>query len=133
MNAIELVKEYYGFFNAKNWTGMLGLLDADIRHEPNQGELRIGLEQFKEFLGMMDTSYEETLNEMVFLGEPSNSRVAVEFMVNGIYKKADEGFPPAHNQKYVLPAGAFLEIKAGKICRITTYYNLPLWIDLVSK
>jgi hypothetical protein len=33
----------------------------------------------------------------------------------------------------VLPAGAFLEVHNGKITRVTTYYNLPLWIKLVSE
>jgi steroid delta-isomerase-like uncharacterized protein len=133
MNALEIVKEYYGHFNAKNWDGMMALLDAEIRHEANQGDVRIGLEKFREFLGTMDTCYDETLTDMVFFAEPSNSRVAVEFVVNGIYKVADEGLPPAHNQTYVLPAGAFLEVKNGKISRVTTYYNLPLWIELVTK
>jgi steroid delta-isomerase-like uncharacterized protein len=54
-------------------------------------------------------------------------------VVNGIYKKGEEGLPEAHGQTYVLPAGAFLEVKDGKITRVTTYYNLTLWIELVSK
>jgi steroid delta-isomerase-like uncharacterized protein len=81
---------------------------------------------------MMDDSYEETLTEMVFFAEPNDVRVAVEFTVNGIYKKGEEGLPAAHGQSYVLPAAAFLEVKDGKIARVTTYYNLPLWISLVS-
>ena len=52
--------------------------------------------------------------------------------VNGIYKKGEEGLPAAHGQKYVLPAAAFLEFRDGKITRVTTYYNLTLWIKLVS-
>lgn len=80
----------------------------------------------------MDDSYEENLTEMVFFSEPSGNRVAVEFVVNGIYKKGEEGLPEAKNQTYVLPAAAFLEVKEDKITRVTTYYNLPLWIDLVS-
>lgn len=111
---------------------MLDLLHEEIRHEPNQGDPRIGLEKFKEFLNIMDTSYEETLTDMIFFSEPNNARVAVEFTVNGIYKKGEEGLPEAHGQTYVLPAAAFLEVKEGKISRVTTYYNLPLWISLVS-
>lgn len=80
----------------------------------------------------MDEAYQEKLADMVFFTEPNGSRVAVEFTVNGIYKKGDEGFPPAHGQKYLLPAAAFLEVKEGKISRVTTYYNLPLWVKLVS-
>ena len=132
MTALDIVKKYYSSFNQKDWQGMLALLHAEIRHEPNQGEPRIGIEKFTEFLGMMDDSYEETLTDMVFFSEPGNTRVAVEFTVNGIYKKGEEGFPEAYGQSYVLSAAAFLEVKEDKISRVTTYYNLPLWIKLVS-
>lgn len=133
MTALEIVQQYYTYFNQQNWQGMLSLVAEDIRHEANQGDVRIGIEKFTEFLQHMDTSYEETLTDMVFLSEPTNTRVAAEFVVNGIYKQGEEGLPEAHGQKYILPAGAFLEVKEGKISRVTTYYNLPLWIKLVSK
>lgn len=132
MSSLEIVKQYYTHFNNKNWKGMLDLLHEEIRHEPNQGDPRIGIEKFTEFLQMMDTSYEETLTDMVFFSESNDTRVAAEFTVNGIYKKGEEGLPEAHGQAYVLPAAAFLEVKEGKISRVTTYYNLPLWISLVS-
>ena len=132
MQSLELVKEYYACFNRKDWAGMLALLDENIRHEPNQGEARIGLALYEQFLQHMDETYEESLTDMVFLSEATGTRFACEFVVNGIYKKGEEGLPPARNQAYVLPAGAFLEVKSGKITRVTTYYNLPLWIQLVS-
>ena len=132
MTSLEIVQNYYAAFNAKNWAGMLALVAPDIRHEPNQGEVRIGLEKFTEFLGTMDTSYEETLTDMVFFTEPSGQRVAVEFTVNGMYKQGEAGLPEAHGQSYVLPAAAFVEVSDGKITRVTTFYNLPLWISLVS-
>ncbi len=132
MNTLEIAKQYYDAFNKQNWQGMIALVDPDITHEPNQGEVRKGIELFREFLQMMDESYEETLTDMVFLTEPSETRVALEFTVNGIYKKGEEGFPVANGQKYVLSAAAFLEIKNQKITRVTTYYNLPQWIKLVS-
>ena len=133
MTSLETVKQYYACFNNKDWAGMLALLHPEVRHEPNQGEPRIGIELFTEFLQHMDQSYEETLTEMVFFDEPTGERVAVEFVVNGIYKKGEEGLPEAHNQTYILPAAAFLGLKDGKISRVTTYYNLPLWIQLVSE
>ncbi|QRR03276.1 nuclear transport factor 2 family protein [Dyadobacter sandarakinus] len=133
MSALETVKRYYESFNNKNWGGMLELLHPEVRHEANQGDVRIGIDKFREFLGKMDEAYEETLTDMVFFTEPSDSRVAVEFTVNGIYKKGEEGLPEAYGQTYVLPAAAFLEVKSGLISRVTTYYNLPLWIELVSK
>ncbi|MCE7068055.1 nuclear transport factor 2 family protein [Dyadobacter sp. CY326] len=132
MTALEIVTSYYSSFNAKDWDGMLALLHPDVRHEPNQGDARIGIEKFSEFLKNMDETYEENLTEMVFFSTPDDSRVAVEFTVNGIYKKSEEGFPEAHGQSYKLAAAAFLGITDGKISRVTTYYNLPLWIELVS-
>lgn len=132
MSAIDTAKEYYARFNKQDWQGMLELVHPDVRHEPNQGETRIGKEKFTEFLQGMNEAYEETLTDMVFYTASDDSRLAVEFTVNGIYKKGDEGFPPARGQKYVLPAAAFLEMKEGKISRVSTYYNLPLWVKLVS-
>jgi steroid delta-isomerase-like uncharacterized protein len=133
MAALEIVKSYYSSFNQKNWDGMLALLHPEVRHEPNQGNVRVGIEKFTEFMGTMDDSYEENLTDMVYFATPDDSRVAVEFTVNGIYKKSEEGMPEAYGQSYQLPAAAFLELKEGKISRVTTYYNLPLWIELVSK
>ena len=132
MTSLEIVQNYYNAFNAKNWAAMLALVSPDIRHEPNQGEVRIGLEKFTEFLSMMDTSYEETLTDMVFFTEPSGHRIAVEFTVSGRYKQGEPGFPEAHGQSYQLPAAAFVEVSDEKIIRVTTFYNLPLWISQVS-
>ncbi|MFN8283712.1 MAG: ketosteroid isomerase-related protein [Chitinophagales bacterium] len=130
--ALETVQQYYQYFNERNWQGMLSLLDEQIRHEPNQGEPRIGKEKFSEFMKAMDDAYEETLTDITLFAEPAGNRIAAEFVVNGIYKKGEAGFPEAHGQTYVLPAAAFLEVKDGKITRVTTYYNLELWIKLVS-
>lgn len=134
MSELEIVKQYYTYFNELNWKGMLSLVSDDIRHEPNEGEARVGTELFKKFLNKMDTAYQETLtNQVFFTSDDDHSRIATEFTVNGIYKIGEPGLPEAKGQKYVLPAGAFLEVKNGKITRITTYYNLDLWIRLVSE
>lgn len=132
MTSLDIVKQYYTYFNQKNWAGMLSLLHSEVRHEPNQGDVRIGNEKFTEFMQKMDEAYEETLTDLVFFTSSDDTRIAAEFVVNGVYKQAEEGLPPAHGQTYILPAGAFLEVKEGKITRVTTYYNLPLWIKLVS-
>jgi steroid delta-isomerase-like uncharacterized protein len=132
MTALDTVKKYYAAFNQQDWEGMLALVHPEVRHEPNQGEPRLGKDKFKEFLKGMDEAYQELLTEMVFFSEPSGKRIAVEFTVNGIYKKGEEGFPPANGQSYELPAAAFLEVQDGKITRVTTYYNLPLWVKRVS-
>jgi steroid delta-isomerase-like uncharacterized protein len=133
MNATDLVRHYYDCFNRKDWNGMLDSLSPDIRHEVNQGDPRLGIDLYKDFLKHMDDCYDEHLTNLVFFSEPLGIRVACEFTVNGIYKKTDGDLIQAHNQRYVLPAGAFLEVHEGKITRVTTYYNLPLWIKLVSE
>lgn len=132
MSALEIVKTYYGCFNTKNYEGMLELLDPNILHEPNQGTPRIGVALFSEFLQRMDECYEETLTDPVYYTEANGEKVAVEFTVVGIYKQAEKGLPPAHGQQYEIPAASFLEVKDGKITRIATFYNLTLWIKLVS-
>lgn len=143
MTDLETVKAYYDAFNSRDWDNMLALVDENIKHEPNQGKPRIGKALFTEFMQQMDASYSETLKDMVLFSVPSlnlqqkpsetQGRIAAEFVVHGIYKKGEEGFPPAHGQAYVLPAAAFLEVRNGKISRVTTYYNLELWIELVSQ
>ncbi len=133
MTSLDIVQQYYQCFNRKDWNGMLALLAADVRHEVNQGDPRIGIDRYTAFLQHMDECYDEQLSDLVFFTEPAGRRVACEFTVNGVYKKTDGDLIPARNQNYVLPAGAFLEVADGKITRVTTYYNLPLWIKLVSE
>lgn len=132
MSALELVQQYYTAFNNQDWAGMLSCLHPDVQHDANQGDTYRGLEHFRTFLQHMDECYAETLSDLVFLTDAGGTRVACEFIVHGIYKKTDEGLPEARGQRYVLPAGAFLEVHHGKITRVTTYYNLPLWMKLVS-
>ncbi len=133
MTTMEVVQTYYQYFNQKDWAGMLSLLDDNIRHDSNQGDSRFGKEIFAGFLKHMDRCYDETLTDMVVLTNPHHpTHAACEFVVNGIYKVTDSDLPPATGQPYKLPAGAFLEVHNGKITRVTTYYNLPLWIKLIS-
>ncbi|MEZ0541794.1 ketosteroid isomerase-related protein [Fibrella arboris] len=131
MTSHDIASAYYSAFNAKDWTKMLSLLSEDIRHDSNQGDTRMGKEAFTTFLQHMDDCYDETLTDMVILTEPTGTRVACEFVVNGTYKKTDGDLPEANGQTYVLPAGSFLEVANDQITRVTTYYNLPLWESLV--
>lgn len=126
------VHAYYRAFNEKNWAAMLALLDDNIRHDANQGESHYGLEHFRGFLQHMERCYDEQLQDLIVLSDASGERYAAEFTVHGRYIGTDEGLPPAQGQAYVLPAGAFLSVKNGKITRVTTYYNLQDWIKMVS-
>jgi steroid delta-isomerase-like uncharacterized protein len=133
MTALEIVHRYYDCFNRKDYAGMLALVHPEVCHEVNQGGTRDGKALFEEFVGEMEEAYAEQLTDMVLFTEPSGRLVAAQFTVNGIYKKGDPDMPPAHGQSYVLPAGAFLEVRDGLVSKVTTYYNLPLWIQLVSQ
>lgn len=132
MTALEIIRQYYDAFNRQDWDGMLALLTPDVQHDANQGGSYIGLDHYRQFLQHMDECYEERLEDLVLMTDPSGLRAACEFTVHGIYKKTDGDLPPATGQRYELPAGAFLELRDGKIARVTTYYNLPLWIKLIS-
>ena len=59
------------------------------------------------------------------------TRAAAEFVVHGEYLNTDEGLPEASGQRYQLPAGAFFELRNGKVARISNYYNLQDWIAQV--
>lgn len=132
MKALDTAKSYYEAFNRGDWQGMLNLVADDIIHAPNQGEIREGKMLFKAFLERMDTAYEENLSDMVFYTEPSDAKIAVQFIVNGVYKVAEEGMPKAYGQSYTLPAAAFLGIENGLIKSVTTYYNLEDWLQQVG-
>ena len=131
--ATELVLTYYTAFNRGDWEGMLALLTDDVAHDLNQGNRETGREAFATFLSRMDASYREQLRDIVVLATLDGQRAAAEYVVHGEYHSTDEGLPPASGQKYVLPGGAFFEIRDDRIARVTNYYNLQDWIDQVSR
>ena len=104
----------------------------DVVHDINQGGREVGKDAFRAFCQKMARSYREQLTDIVVFGNADGTRGAAEFTVNGQYLATDEGLPEATGQAYVLPAGAFFEIRDGKVARITNYYNLPHWIAAVG-
>lgn len=130
--SLALVARYYAAFNDGDFDAMLDCLSDDVAHDINQGGRETGKQAFRAFMARMDSAYTEKLRDIVIMANPDGSHVAAEFVVHGIYKVADEGLPPAHGQGYILPAGAFLEVKQGRITRVSTYYNLADWIAQVS-
>jgi steroid delta-isomerase-like uncharacterized protein len=128
----RLIRDYYAAFNAGDEAAFMALLTEDVAHDINQGERETGKPAFAAFWARMSRCYRETITDIVVLTEPSGERAAAEFTVHGEYLTADEGLPPAHGQKYVLPAGAFFTIRDGKVARISNYYNLPDWLAQVS-
>lgn len=128
----ELIHRYYDAFNRADWDAMLALLDDAVAHDLNQGGREIGIDAFRAFLGRMDRSYSEQLRDIVVMVSTDGTRAGAEYVVHGTYKVSDEGLPPAKGQRYVLPGGAFFEIRDGRIARVTNYYNLQDWIAQVS-
>ncbi|WP_017940024.1 nuclear transport factor 2 family protein [Zestomonas thermotolerans] len=132
MNATELVQAYYAAFNAGDMSSFLDLLTDDVVHDINQGERQVGKAAFAAFMEKMNRCYRERLEDIVIMQNADGSRAAAEFTVHGQYLADDEGLPPAQGQTYVLPAGAFFELRDGKVARISNYYNLNDWIAQVS-
>lgn len=127
-----LIRSYYDAFNRGDAAGMLELLTDDVVHDVNQGDREVGIDAFCRFLERMNRAYREQVRDLVVMTTPDGTRAAAEFVIHGEYLAADEGFPPAHGQRYVLPVGAFLAVRDGKIARVTNYYNLADWIAQVS-
>lgn len=127
-----LIRSYYDAFNRGDAAGMLALLTDDVVHDVNQGDREVGIDAFCRFLERMNRAYREQVRDLVVMTTPDGTRAAAEFVIHGEYLVADEGFPPAHGQRYVLPVGAFLAVRDGKIARVTNYYNLADWVAQVS-
>ncbi|GAB3510976.1 ketosteroid isomerase-related protein [Pseudoxanthomonas daejeonensis] len=131
--AIELVLAYYAAFNRGDRPAMLALLGDDVVHDLNQGARETGKQAFAAFMQRMDASYHEQLRDIVVLASQDGDRAAAEYVVHGQYLHGDEGLPPARGQEYVLPGGAFFEIRDDRITRVSNYYNLQDWIAQVSR
>ncbi|MEN0115167.1 MAG: ketosteroid isomerase-related protein [Agrobacterium cavarae] len=132
MSAIETIRAYYDAFNRQDMDSFLALLTDDVVHDINQGERQVGKQVFATFMQHMNRCYKENLTEMVIMASEDGKRASAEFVVNGEYLATDEGLPEANGQTYVLPAGAFFELKDGKVARVTNYYNLNDWIAQVG-
>jgi len=132
MSATDTISAYYDAFNRQDMDAFLDLLTDDVAHDINQGERQTGKDTFRGFMDKMNRCYRERLTDIVIMESADGTRGAAEFTVNGEYLATDEGLPEAAGQKYVLPAGAFFEIRDGKVARISNYYNLNDWIAQVG-
>ena len=131
MTAAATIKAYYDAFNAGDMQAFLALLDDNVVHGINQGGDQVGKAAFASFMDHMNRCYKETLTDIVIMENGDGTRGAAEFVVNGQYLVTDEGLPEAKGQTYRLPAGAFFEIRDGRVARITNHYNLNDWIAQV--
>lgn len=129
---MQIIQSYFEAFNTGDTDAMLACLSEDVAHHVNEGQVRRGRAAFGEFCAHMSRCYDEMLSDMVILTDPSGTRAAAEYVVNGTYLATDAGLPEAHGQRYRLPAGSFFDVENGRITRVTTYYNLADWIRQVS-
>ena len=130
--AKNLIENYYQAFNNGDMDTFLSLLTEDVIHDINQGAREQGKAAFTKFMAKMNHHYREQLVDIVVMASADGSRAAAEFVVLGEYLNTDEGLPEANGQTYRLPAGAFFDIRDGKVARITNYYNLGDWIAQVD-
>lgn len=131
-SAVALIHEYYGAFNKRDWEKFFSLLNEAVIHDLNQGPRHVGIAAFREFMNEMNRCYSEQVVELVVMSNGDGSRLAAEFVIEGSYLKSQADLPEARGQKYRLPVGAFFEVKAGKVARITNYYNLNDWVQQVK-
>ena len=130
--SVALVQRYYAAFNAGDMVGFLSLLTDDVAHDITQGKRESGKAAFANFMQHMNRCYREQLVDMVVMASEDGTRAAAEFTVLGTYLNTDEGLPPASGQTYRLPAGAFFDLRDGRVARVSNYYNLPDWIAQVG-
>ncbi len=129
---VNLLTRYYAAFNAQDMEAFLALLTDDVVHDINQGEREEGKPAFVAFMTRMNRSYREQIVDLVVMSNVEGTRAAAEFTVLGTYLVTDEGLPEATGQTYRLPAGAFFELREGKVARVTNYYNLQDWLRQVG-
>lgn len=130
--AHDLIATYYATFNSGDRPAFLALLTADVVHDLNQGPREIGAATFAAFLARMDRCYREQIRDIRICVGADGTHAAAEYVVHGTYLSQDDGLPPAIGQTYVLPGGAFFDIRAGKVARVTNCYNLNEWLRQVG-
>lgn len=130
--ALQAVERYYAAFNADDSAAMLALLSEDVRHDINEGPSEHGKEAFRAFLSKMDAHYREQARDLVVMASADGTRAAAEFVIHGEYLRTEAGLPEAAGQRYVLPVGAFFELRGAQITRVTNYYNLADWTQQVG-
>jgi len=129
---LRLIDAYYGAFNKGDLQGVINLLAEDVVHDVNQGSREVGKQAFARFLKTMSDHYRAQVADLVLMVSEDGSRVAAEFKVIGVYLRTAPGLPEARSQAYTLPVGAFFEVHEGLIARVTNYYNLQAWLDMVQ-
>lgn len=132
MTPDTLLQAYYDAFERQDMDAFLALLTDDVVHDLNQGGRELGREAFARFMERMNARYRECITDLVTLSNADGTRAAAEFTVRGEYLSTDEGLPEASGQTYELRAGAFFELRDGRVARVTNHYDLQDWIRQVG-
>lgn len=131
-NATQTIQKYYDAFNQGSMEDFFSLLTDDVQHDINQGKKEIGKESFRIFMEKMNRFYKEKVTDLTIFANQEGTLGAAEFFIEGTYLVSAPGLPPAHGQNYRLRCGTFFSLNKGKICRVTTYYNLQEWLSLIK-
>jgi len=126
----QLIQAYVDAFNQDDLEGQLVVLSDDIVHDINESETQVGIDAYRTFKHHMDAHYRERLVDVVVF--ENGSRGAVEFIVEGTYIQKDGDLPDANNQTYRIRAAFFADTNGEKITRITSYYNLKKWCEVIE-
>ena len=116
------------------------MLSEDVAHDLNQGQRETGRDAFRTYITRMQRCYSEQLRNLVVTTTPDGTHAAAEYVVHGEYKADDASagsgqaivLPPAKGQRYVLPGGAFFDVRGNRIARVTNYFNLQDWVRQIS-
>ena len=134
--AERLIRAYYAAFNAGDMPAFLALLTEDVAHDVSQSGREAGRDKFARFMDHMNRCYRERIENVAVMVDATGLRAAAEFTVHGTYIATDPGVPPgtspARGQTYSLPAGAFFDLRDGKVARISNHYNLGDWVRQVA-
>ena len=131
-SAYDLIQTYYTRFNSRDRESFLDLLTDDVVHDLNQGGREVGKANFAVFLQRMDRCYRERIVDIRVVVGADGIHAGAEYVVRGTYIAQDKDLPPAIGQTYVLPGGAFFDLRDGKIARVTNYYDLNEWLRQVG-
>ncbi|WP_341915525.1 ketosteroid isomerase-related protein [Ferrovibrio terrae] len=121
-DANQLIQDYYDALNARDVDGFLALLTDDVVHDTQQGARESGKAAFRAFLGRTGRCYEEKVVDLFVMTSPDGTRAAAEFTLLGVYVETEDGLPEAEGQRYSRPAGAFFEIRDGRVARVSNAY-----------
>ncbi len=125
----KLIDGFFTAANAGDLEAVLGCLDDEVVHDPNQGERQIGKQAFRWNRGLNARHFRENFSDIVVMVAPGGGRAAAEFTLRGTYLATADGLPPASGQEYILRAGMFFEIDDGLISRISVHFNGADWIE----